>query len=196
MGEDEGVEPLGVHQLQPCHIELHTGTASPLPGFQEDETDGPAVAPLPLEGLHEPALGPVEPEKDILTATFAFYIGARGRPEREIITAADAVEVFSRLTDGNLGDTLAFVHQPTVERTGLYDGGHCRIGRHLLRNPYPLRLQTAYAGHYPRSVGGVSGQRVITPCHQGKPAGVLGNHLLRAHACPLPPERRRSRPTR
>lgn len=85
LADDGAVPAFVVVELQPKHIHLRHGAASPLPCFADDDADGAPLQALCLIGVGGEALAVVEPEGDELFAEFVLDLHAFVAPVFKVV---------------------------------------------------------------------------------------------------------------
>jgi hypothetical protein len=87
----DGVPVLAVEELNPEHVDLDKGGASPLAGFEEDDADGAVGEAEALKLVEELALGAVEAERDVTALALGADADGGEGPVLEVEAGAEAV---------------------------------------------------------------------------------------------------------
>ena len=91
MAADEGVPVAALSGLNPGHVHLHEGGATPLACLEEDEAYGAAGEAVVFEHGEDLALGRVEGEGYDVTGEFVLDADAAHGPVFEVVAAAQAL---------------------------------------------------------------------------------------------------------
>ena len=78
--------------LYPCHVHLDECRASPLPGFEHDESYREAFNAVFFKKCRYVSLWRVEYKIDYASGALVAYVAACGTPVFEVVTCAQAVK--------------------------------------------------------------------------------------------------------